>query len=523
MLVVIPSAGVGSRLFQRTEHINKTMLLLGNKPVISRIIEAYPVNTKFLIGVGYKGEHISEFIKLAYPQKNITFINIKNYKGASSSLTHTLKIMLKKIKKEFIFHANDTVINFPKKTNFKFDSLFVFNKKIQIDNLYRSIRIKNKHQVKKLLDKKFGLEFPYTGVCYIKYYKTFKSIIKKSNKINGEFEYFEEMLKKQKKIIAHKVKVWHDIGNEENYIKACKFYEKNNYLKKYDETIFFHNQRVIKFFADKTKVRDRYKRSNFLKRIVPKIIYVGRNFYTYNYIKGKILSEKLIDSRELSSLLNWCSKNLFKKINISQRQYKIFRNDCKKFYFYKTINRVKSFRNKTKIIDEEYIINNLKVSKLSHLIKKINWKEIFKGYPSKFHGDFHFENIIKVPKGYKLIDWREKFSSKYLYGDLYYDLAKLNHSFIINHKKIDQRKFKITIKKKNIQIYLERRLDLIKSQKFFYKFLKKNNYNIYVVNVITSLIFLNIAVLHHSPYREFLYFLGLHSLKKTIDNHEIIL
>ena len=78
MLVVIPSAGVGSRLFQRTEHINKTMLLLGNKPVISRIIEAYPVNTKFLIGVGYKGEHISEFIKLDYPQKNITFINIKN-------------------------------------------------------------------------------------------------------------------------------------------------------------------------------------------------------------------------------------------------------------------------------------------------------------------------------------------------------------------------------------------------------------------------------------------------------------
>jgi hypothetical protein len=72
-------------------------------------------------------------------------------------------------------------------------------------------------------------------------------------------------------------------------------------------------------------------------------------------------------------------------------------------------------------------------------------------------------------------------------------------------------------------IFIEKRLDLIITQKFFYKFLKKNNLNIYVVNILTSLIFLNISPLHHSPYREFLYFLGLDCLKKTIDNHEIIL
>ena len=81
------------------------------------------------------------------------------------------------------------------------------------------------------------------------------------------------------------------------------------------------------------------------------------------------------------------------------------------------------------------------------MIKQVNWTEIFKGYPSKFHGDFHFENIIKVPKGYKLIDWREKFSNNYMYGDLYYDLAKLNHSFIVKYQKIDKKKFSISIRK----------------------------------------------------------------------------
>ena len=143
MLVVIPSAGIGSRLFQRTEKINKTMLLLGSKPVISRIIDSYPANTKFLIGLGHKGEHIKEFLDLAYPNKNISYVNVKNYNGAGSSLSHSLKVLSKKINSEFIFHANDTVINFQNKINTKYDNLFISKKKLQIKNLYRSVKINN--------------------------------------------------------------------------------------------------------------------------------------------------------------------------------------------------------------------------------------------------------------------------------------------------------------------------------------------------------------------------------------------
>ena len=110
-----------------------------------------------------------------------------------------------------------------------------------------------------------------------------------------------------------------------------------------------------------------------------------------------------------------------------------------------------------------------------------------------------------------------------MYGDLYYDLAKLNHSFIVNHEKIDKNKFSILKNKNKIQIYIERRSDLKNSQKYFYRFLKQNKLNIYVVNVLTSLIFLNIATLHHKPYREFLYFLGLSCLNKSINNQDIIL
>lgn len=42
----------------------------------------------------------------------------------------------------------------------------------------------------------------------------------------------------------------------------------------------------------------------------------------------------------------------------------------------------------------------------------------------------------------------------------------------------------------------------------FHDFLKENNLDLAKVNLITALIFLNIACLHHVPYDSFLFILG---------------
>ena len=44
------------------------------------------------------------------------------------------------------------------------------------------------------------------------------------------------------------------------------------------------------------------------------------------------------------------------------------------------------------------------------------------------------ENICINRKKITLLDWREDFSGLLEYGDIYYDLAKINHGFIIDHK-----------------------------------------------------------------------------------------
>ena len=110
MNVLIPCAGIGSRLGYFTKNFNKAMIQVGLKPVISHIIENYPVSTKFIIALGYKGEHIEEFLKIAYPTRKFKFVRITNFEGPGSGLTLTLKKCAKFIKGNFIFHANDSLI-----------------------------------------------------------------------------------------------------------------------------------------------------------------------------------------------------------------------------------------------------------------------------------------------------------------------------------------------------------------------------------------------------------------------------
>ena len=103
MLIVIPSAGIGSRLELQTRYFNKTMIQIGDLPVISRIIDSYPDNAKFILILGYKKEHIRDYINLVYPNKNITLLNAFPFEGPGSSLTHTLKSAIHTINEPFFF------------------------------------------------------------------------------------------------------------------------------------------------------------------------------------------------------------------------------------------------------------------------------------------------------------------------------------------------------------------------------------------------------------------------------------
>ena len=79
--VFIPCAGTGSRLGEFTDNINKALLSVGNKPVISHIVEKFSEDAEIVIALGYKGNYIRQFLTLAYPRRNFTFVDIDVYEG----------------------------------------------------------------------------------------------------------------------------------------------------------------------------------------------------------------------------------------------------------------------------------------------------------------------------------------------------------------------------------------------------------------------------------------------------------
>ena len=187
------------------------------------------------------------------------------------------------------------------------------------------------------------------------------------------------------------------------------------------------------------------------------------------------------------------------------------------FYYEKSLSRINYLFERNNFRDQKHIINGKLIPKIDDMFSKINWDQIISGVPVNFHGDLHFENIIKDKTKFKLLDWREDFAWILEYGDLYYDLAKINHGFIIDHKLINLKHFKIeNLSKNKIKIDYKQSLSNKKCKKIFYEFLKEKKISVEKVELLTALIYLNISSLHHYPYSLFLYYLGKVELYKSI-------
>ena len=516
MLVVVPSAGIGSRLDLHTKNFNKSMIQLGDTPVISKVIDSYPSNTKFIVITGYKGDHIEEYLKLVYPKKSIKIVRVKLFDGPGSGLSYSLSQALNHINEPFFFHANDTIFtdnNFYSKI--KGDTLFLDKKNcdtmkyatVEFGKDYKKI-----HNKLNYLRKDY---YNYTGVGFINDYKKFKKIIKNFKINEGELSYFKSL--NPNNINYRFIKSWHDIGSKETKEKAENFFQNSkSILPKYDQGIFFKKNRVYKFFTDQEIIKKRYERSKILNPHVPKIIKKTKYFYVYKFIDGFVFSKLRNKTSEFLKLLDWLNNNFWKKKILSKKKLRVFQQKCNSFYYEKSLSRINYLYEKNNINDQIELINNIKTPKISSLFEQIDWREVNAGVPVNFHGDLHFENIIKNKDKIILLDWREDFSSIMNYGDIYYDLAKINHGLIIDHSVIKNSKFDVRINKKNINIKFIQSKENKYCQKLFFKFLKDKKYSLKKVKILTSLIFLNIAGLHHYPYSIFLYYLGKSSLYKSL-------
>ena len=72
--VLITTSGIGQRLGDLTNYTNKSLVRVGKKPALSYIIESYSEDVSFVITVGYFGDQVRDFIKLAYPKRKVEIV-----------------------------------------------------------------------------------------------------------------------------------------------------------------------------------------------------------------------------------------------------------------------------------------------------------------------------------------------------------------------------------------------------------------------------------------------------------------
>jgi len=520
--VCIPTAGLGSRLGNLSKYLNKSLVAISNRPILSHIIEQFPDDAEFVIALGYKGNLVREFLELAYPQRKFFFAEVHPFEGPESGLGLSLLACKEFLQQPFIFSSCDTLVkeSIPAPTQ-----NWVGYAQENNSGFYRAIKVVGDiaESICEKTETKTTQHKPYIGLVGIFDYKKFWSAMELGGKESIETGEAYGM----KKIIDSSTKVheftWYDTGNPAALEKARQAYKNGdnfNILEKENEAIWFIKNRVIKFSADEKFIANRVARSKELQDFIPKMIGAKRNMYSYEMVQGTVLSES-VNLPLFDDLLKQCKK-FWKVSNLTPAQKEIFDDKCMSFYRTKTFERVELFYKNFGQADGEEKINGVAMPKLSLLLNSLDWNWVAKGLPGRFHGDFHFENIIinSDKKTFTFLDWRQDFGGDLSVGDLYYDLAKLLHGLIINHGIITENLFEIEWKKDKINYDFNRKQILVDCENYFYHWLEKEGYDKKKVSIMTALIYLNIAALHHHPYSLLLYALGKSMLFNELQNNE---
>jgi hypothetical protein len=142
------------------------------------------------------------------------------------------------------------------------------------------------------------------------------------------------------------------------------------------------------------------------------------------------------------------------------------------------------------------------------MLGQVDFEALSQGLQSRYHGDFILDNILKTQNGYCFIDWRQDFGGLLHAGDRYYDLAKLNHNLTVNHRVINQNLFSLESDGTTVRCEIMRPSALVECQSAFFDFLLEQGYDARKVRILTAIVWLNMAPLHHHPFNLFLYYFG---------------
>src|SRR5574344_420547 len=528
--VLIPSAGTGSSLGEYTSKYNKAMTTVGPKPVISYVIEKFTKDDTIIICTGYKADYLKQVIKVCYPDWHITFVDVDKYEGPGSGPGYSIIKARTYIQGPFYFFCNDTIIDEDIRS-LPTDSNFIIGADyhgIQNPENYRNLLV-NDGIVSKVLPKGDPTPntYPYIGAAYIKDWKDFFAAYDDNPELfinAGEAVGLNNL--KNSKLVMTTTGI--DTGNKKILEKAkvdAAAKMEATILEKPDESLWFFDDKVVKFHVDENFIKGRIERSKTILSqknrnglfTIPEIIDVQKNVYSYKFALGHTVSSQITPV-----LFDWLITQYFTQLDYEELDKDKAKEAYHDFYYDKTLKRINDYLVKFEDLDNHCEINGLSCQPVKYLVEHIDFDSLSKKaiWSKNFHGDFHLENILYDGEKFTLLDWRQNFGKLGNIGDIYYDLGKLWHSFYISDKMIKDGFYTIKeIGEDKYIVDIHRTLIDTDCENLLIHYLDNSMYDVNQAKLMMILVIVNIAALHVYPYSKFAFYLGKYLLNEFYNAH----
>lgn len=506
--VCILAAGNGIRMGHYSKIINKALLPVNRKAVISHIIEKFPADSEFVIAVGYKSGQVRDYLSIAHPGHKFTFVEVTKFEGPGSGPGLSVSYCKEVLSSDFYLVCCDTlwiedIKKFPTTGNW----MATASSSVADSANYCNVSITDGN-VSALHDKQAidsEIIWSFTGLLFIKDFELFFKGLDSAQLIKNEKQIssgLEEMIKLG--LLKSYSISWTDVGTKEKYIKELKKHENYDFSKA-DEFIYVLRERIVKFFQNPEIAELRVKKAKINPAIFPSIEAHKNCFYSYPYLPGETLY-KHSEVEVFCKFLNWLKQEVWLKKDIDSAR---LRDLCEKFYFQKTAQRLSLFELKYPG-QEPNCINGVEIPSARELLTQLDWHFLYEGSAFFIHGDLQPDNVIydKSSGNFKLIDWRQEFAGQIEFGDIYYDLAKLLGGLNLNYDQIKLNKFEYSESSEGCKFKFPKHTFFDETQKILKDYIAEQGYYYEKVEILMGLVYLNMSPLHQFPFDKLLHSLG---------------
>lgn len=504
--IVIATAGIGSRMQTVSKDLHKGLLPYKDAPIIWHLVKKIPRSLKIGVLLGHLGDQISDFLKVCFPEREFVFIEVDDWTSSKSGTAYSLFCAETYLEDSFWYLPCDGYFDediFEE----KYQTSVFFSKYLSDDDSkhYQSFDLTEDGRIHKSFHKTEGL----------KHYSAFSGIMY----IDRKSDFFSRLRETKVREFASSIQVgaqtkdlnsWIDLGNENSYRRAMLASEGFDFTKP-DEFTFILPDKIVKWSADATMTKLKLVKPNSLPHVFPKNVHSSPNFLVYDKAQGNSFYENVsVDTFNL--LLSWLEKNLWIPSDLQ------LESDCLEFYRDKTLRRLEKMSERRR--NTPYSIssvNGTKVQSIEDYIEKIDWGKLVSAPRAAIiHGDLQFDNVIFNPDetSFTLIDWRTTFGSQNLFGDMYYDFAKLLAGIRLNYRQIKQNNFSVTARQTEVDVRMPSANESQELEKILMKKAREIDLDLYKIETLVALIYLNMAPLHAEPFSLGLWAVGLERLEK---------